>query len=170
MSGMWQCGLTYLPADETADATAPAAALPASVPAVPNAVPLQARNVFCAVRPPGHHAGPTGKVPSQRDPIGSHGFCLLNNLAIAAAYAVNAHRHAGKLKHCAWPLATFWQHVLQMSTAMQEEGCPWLLSCKSLARPAAFESSALLIRLQVACSGSMVLWLHSLVLQAVYMS
>ena len=71
-------------------------ALLASVPAVP----LQARNVFCAVRPPGHHAGPTGKVPSQRDPIGSHGFCLLNNLAIAAAYAVNAHRHAGKPMHC----------------------------------------------------------------------
>ncbi|OHV11910.1 histone deacetylase family protein [Kushneria phosphatilytica] len=37
----------------------------------------QADNVFCAVRPPGHHAERTGAM----------GFCLLNNVAIAAAYA-----------------------------------------------------------------------------------
>jgi acetoin utilization deacetylase AcuC-like enzyme len=51
-----------------------------------------ARHAFCAVRPPGHHAGPRGKVPSRKDPVGSHGFCLLNNIAIAAAYAMNVHR------------------------------------------------------------------------------
>lgn len=44
---------------------------------------------FCAVRPPGHHAGPTGIVPSENDPEGSHGFCLLNNVAIGAAYAMS---------------------------------------------------------------------------------
>jgi acetoin utilization deacetylase AcuC-like enzyme len=37
----------------------------------------QADNVFCAVRPPGHHAEP------QR----AMGFCLFNNVAIAAEYA-----------------------------------------------------------------------------------
>jgi acetoin utilization deacetylase AcuC-like enzyme/ankyrin repeat protein len=54
-----------------------------------------ARNAFCAVRPPGHHAGPHGVVASARDPNGSHGFCLLNNVAIAAAYAMTVHRAAG---------------------------------------------------------------------------
>ena len=56
---------------------------------------MQARNAFCAVRPPGHHAGPVGVVTCKRDPHGSHGFCLLNNIAIAGAYAVNRYRHDG---------------------------------------------------------------------------
>ncbi|WIA10571.1 hypothetical protein OEZ85_010758 [Tetradesmus obliquus] len=55
----------------------------------------QAANAFCVVRPPGHHAGPRGIVPSKKDRTGSHGFCLLNNVAIGAAYAMNVHRHAG---------------------------------------------------------------------------
>ncbi|MAE62966.1 MAG: histone deacetylase [Phycisphaeraceae bacterium] len=38
-------------------------------------------NAFCAVRPPGHHA--------ERDR--SMGFCLLNNIAVAAAHLVRAH-------------------------------------------------------------------------------
>eukprot|EP00939_MAST-03C_sp_MAST-3C-sp1_P000997 g997.t1 len=45
------------------------------------------RNAFCAIRPPGHHAGPRGKVASIYDQCGSHGFCLFNNVAVAAAYA-----------------------------------------------------------------------------------
>lgn len=41
----------------------------------------QARNAFCAVRPPGHHA--------ERDQ--AMGFCLFNNVAIGAAHAVEHH-------------------------------------------------------------------------------
>lgn len=37
----------------------------------------QANNAFCAVRPPGHHAEPNRAM----------GFCLFNNVAIAAEYA-----------------------------------------------------------------------------------
>ena len=40
-----------------------------------------ARNVFCAVRPPGHHA--------EREAAG--GFCLFSNAAIAALHARDAH-------------------------------------------------------------------------------
>jgi acetoin utilization deacetylase AcuC-like enzyme len=53
----------------------------------------EARNVFCATRPPGHHAGPAGKVTNTNDPDGSSGFCLLNNVAIGAAYARSVLRH-----------------------------------------------------------------------------
>src|SRR5262249_41371152 len=37
----------------------------------------KARNAFCAVRPPGHHATPTRGM----------GFCLFNNIAVGARYA-----------------------------------------------------------------------------------
>jgi len=53
------------------------------------------RNAFCAVRPPGHHAGPRGIVTCANDPDGSHGFCLLNNVAIGAAYARSMYRNEG---------------------------------------------------------------------------
>ena len=56
------------------------------------------RNAFCAVRPPGHHAGPRGVVRSKHDPQGSYGFCLLSNAALGAAYARNIYRHKGVSK------------------------------------------------------------------------
>ena len=50
----------------------------AGVDAVMNA---QARNVFCATRPCGHHA----------EPARAMGFCIFNQAAIAAAYAYEIH-------------------------------------------------------------------------------
>ena len=42
----------------------------------------EVRNVFCAARPPGHHANNTGR---------EEGFCFYSNAAIAAKYAQKAH-------------------------------------------------------------------------------
>jgi acetoin utilization deacetylase AcuC-like enzyme len=41
----------------------------------------EAKNVFCALRPPGHHAAPNRGM----------GFCLFNNVAIAARYLQEKH-------------------------------------------------------------------------------
>jgi acetoin utilization deacetylase AcuC-like enzyme len=51
----------------------------------------EVRNAFCAVRPPGHHA--------TRDR--AMGFCILNNVAIAARYAQKTH-HVGKVLIVDW--------------------------------------------------------------------
>ena len=51
----------------------------------------EVQNAFCAIRPPGHHSGPKGVVPSEHG-SDSHGFCLLNNIAIGASYALHVHR------------------------------------------------------------------------------
>lgn len=50
----------------------------------------QYRNAFCAVRPPGHHAGPRGSAGCS-----SHGFCLISNAAVGAAHARSVLRHHG---------------------------------------------------------------------------
>ncbi len=52
----------------------------------------QARNAFCPVRPPGHHAGPKGVVRTKDGASDSHGFCILNNVSIGASYAMNRYR------------------------------------------------------------------------------
>ncbi|WP_435103031.1 histone deacetylase family protein [Arhodomonas sp. AD133] len=49
--------------------------------AVDAVVSREADRVFCAVRPPGHHA----------EPARAMGFCLFNNIAVAAAHARAAH-------------------------------------------------------------------------------
>ena len=64
-------------------ASAPAAlrACGAGIMAVDAVLGGQARQAFCAVRPPGHHATGTAAM----------GFCLFNNIAVAAAHAMAAH-------------------------------------------------------------------------------
>eukprot|EP01038_Epipyxis_sp_PR26KG_P006205 gene6205-8545_t len=55
-------------------------------------------NAFCPIRPPGHHAGPCGVVKVKSNGMtnsagpDSHGFCILNNISIGAAYAMNRYR------------------------------------------------------------------------------
>jgi len=49
--------------------------------AVDAVVTGRARNAFCAVRPPGHHATPTRGM----------GFCIVNHIAIGARYAQRRH-------------------------------------------------------------------------------
>jgi acetoin utilization deacetylase AcuC-like enzyme len=53
----------------------------AAIAAVDAVIAGEARNAFCAVRPPGHHA----------EPEQAMGFCLFNNVAIAALHARAAH-------------------------------------------------------------------------------
>ena len=52
------------------------------------------RNAFCAVRPPGHHAGVFGKTFKDNvcDQEQTNGFCYLNNVALGAAYIKYAYR------------------------------------------------------------------------------
>lgn len=62
--------------------------------AIDKVVDSSYKNAFCCVRPPGHHVGPIGAVSSDEDPEQtSLGFCLLNNAAIGAAYALYSHQH-----------------------------------------------------------------------------
>jgi acetoin utilization deacetylase AcuC-like enzyme len=53
----------------------------AAIEAVDRVIGGRVRNAFCAVRPPGHHAGRATAA----------GFCIFNNVACAAAHALVAH-------------------------------------------------------------------------------
>lgn len=57
------------------------AAAGAAVAATDAVMSGQLKNAFCAIRPPGHHATPST----------SMGFCLFNNVAIAAHHAMASH-------------------------------------------------------------------------------
>jgi acetoin utilization deacetylase AcuC-like enzyme len=77
-------GYAYLDPDTSMNPKSLSAALRAAG-AVVKATDLvmagEARNAFCAVRPPGHHATRAR----------SMGFCMFNNVAIGAAHALEAH-------------------------------------------------------------------------------
>ncbi|KAG5177699.1 hypothetical protein JKP88DRAFT_170043 [Tribonema minus] len=59
----------------------------AVVAAVDSVLAGRHRNAFCAVRPPGHHAGPDGLLEA----AASCGFCIFNNVAVGALHALEAH-------------------------------------------------------------------------------
>ncbi|MGD9094993.1 MAG: histone deacetylase family protein [Chromatiales bacterium] len=79
-----QEGLVWLDGDTAMNPHSLEAALHAAganVQAVDMVMAGEARRAFCAVRPPGHHAG--------RDR--AMGFCIFNNIAVGAAHAITVH-------------------------------------------------------------------------------
>lgn len=76
-----KAGLLHLDGDTAMNPYSLDAALHASgaaVKAVDILMAGQAENAFCNIRPPGHHAGRSGAA----------GFCIFNNVAVAAAHAL----------------------------------------------------------------------------------
>ena len=79
-----QEGLVWLDGDTAMNPHSLEAALHAAganVQAVDMVMAGEARRAFCAVRPPGHHAGRNRAM----------GFCIFNNIAVGAAHAITVH-------------------------------------------------------------------------------
>ncbi len=79
-----QQGLIYLDADTAMNPYSLEAALyaaGAAVKAVDLVMAGEIENAFCNIRPPGHHAGRNSAA----------GFCIFNNVAVAAAHALAQH-------------------------------------------------------------------------------
>lgn len=94
-----RCGITHLDGDTALSRESFRAAMYAAgslCQGVDMVIKKEVRNAFCAVRPPGHHAGPLGLVKGEPGGPDSHGFCLLNNISIGAAYALTVHREVVK--------------------------------------------------------------------------
>ena len=91
--------LTSLPLDETKDSDdcdtsfskgslrAARRAVGAVTFAIDRVLAGKNRNAFCAVRPPGHHAGLKGLIKGAT----SCGFCIFNNIAAGAFHALEKH-------------------------------------------------------------------------------
>jgi acetoin utilization deacetylase AcuC-like enzyme len=79
-----ESGLVHLDGDTAMNPYSLEAALHAAgaaVKAVDMLMAQQAENAFCNIRPPGHHAGRENAA----------GFCIFNNVAVAAAHAIAQH-------------------------------------------------------------------------------
>ncbi len=79
-----QSGMVHLDGDTAMNPNSLDAALSAAgagIKAVDLVLSGEASNAFCNIRPPGHHAGRAGAA----------GFCIFNNIAVAAAHALDQH-------------------------------------------------------------------------------